>query len=202
MLRRAMMAGASVPVGNVQFDPAQKHSAITLSAGNLIATGNAGSGGHVKSLTAHATGKRYLEIELVAWSAVGSGTVGMIGLVTALTSLVTIIGGGAGGTAIWSQMSGNLLQTYFEGASTTAGTPAASNGATIMMAWDADAGSVWFGVNGTWISGDPAAGTSPTYTNSSLTGAHHFGVCPRNTGNQLRVKTSPTYPVPAGFSYW
>lgn len=34
----------------------------------------------------------------------------------------------------------------------------------IMVAVDADSGKVWFGTNGTWDSGDPAAGTSPTGT--------------------------------------
>lgn len=44
-----------------------------------------------------------------------------------------------------------------------------TDGDYINIAWDADAGKLWFGKNGTWIaSGDPAAGTNATYT--SVTG--------------------------------
>lgn len=41
-----------------------------------------------------------------------------------------------------------------------------TNGDVAMVAFDADAGRIWFGRNGTWFnSGDPAAGTGAIYTN-------------------------------------
>jgi hypothetical protein len=36
----------------------------------------------------------------------------------------------------------------------------------VMVAFDASSGKIWFGKNGTWNSGDPAAGTSPAFTAS------------------------------------
>ena len=39
------------------------------------------------------------------------------------------------------------------------------NGSLVQIAYDADNGKVWFGLNGSWqASGDPAAGTNPAYT--------------------------------------
>jgi hypothetical protein len=38
----------------------------------------------------------------------------------------------------------------------------------LMVAYDLDAGKIWFGVDGTWVnSGNPVAGTSPIYSNLS-----------------------------------
>ena len=39
----------------------------------------------------------------------------------------------------------------------------------VMMEIDIDAGNIWFGINGVWIDGDPAAGTSPQYSDLSGT---------------------------------
>ena len=36
----------------------------------------------------------------------------------------------------------------------------------VMVAFDAGSGKIWFGKNGTWNTGDPAAGTSPAFTAS------------------------------------
>jgi hypothetical protein len=36
----------------------------------------------------------------------------------------------------------------------------------VMVAFDSSTGKIWFGKNGTWNTGDPAAGTSPAYTAS------------------------------------
>lgn len=71
---------------------------------------------------------------------------------------------GSGGNGIgwgYSNANGNFYASNF----TTSGTaPALPNG-TIGIAYNADAGKIWFRTNtGSWVQGDPAAGTSPTGT--------------------------------------
>lgn len=51
----------------------------------------------------------------------------------------------------------------FGGGGTT-GYSSWTNGDVIGVAWDADAGKLWFAKNNTWQSGSPSAGTSPTNT--------------------------------------
>lgn len=46
----------------------------------------------------------------------------------------------------------------------TSGYSSWTTGDVIGVAWDADAGKLWFAKNNTWQSGDPSAGTSPTNT--------------------------------------
>jgi hypothetical protein len=76
---------------------------------------------------------------------------------------------------------------------------------TIACAFDADAGKIWFrNTVGTWVSGDPAAGTSPsaTYTGGSLafpilstgrsSGYTNSGIGAVNFGQQPFSYTAPT----------
>jgi hypothetical protein len=46
----------------------------------------------------------------------------------------------------------------------TSGYASWTTGDVIGVAWDADAGKLWFAKNNTWQSGDPSTGTSPTNT--------------------------------------
>ncbi len=50
------------------------------------------------------------------------------------------------------------------GGSGTTGYSSWTSGDVISIAWDVDAGKIWFAKNGTWQSGSPSAGTSPTNT--------------------------------------
>jgi len=55
--------------------------------------------------------------------------------------------------------------TYKDGIGNTSGVPSHSPGDILMCAFDADAGKVWFGANGSWYSsGDPVAGTNERYS--------------------------------------
>jgi len=51
-----------------------------------------------------------------------------------------------------------------------------TTGNVVQIAFDADAGKLWFGVNGTWREGDPAAGTSPSFSGLSASAQRFFGV--------------------------
>jgi hypothetical protein len=68
----------------------------------------------------------------------------------------------------------------------------------VMVAFDAGSGKIWFGKNGTWNTGDPAAGTSPAFTASGYSVLSPFvngegggsGSC--NFGQRPFAYTPPT----------
>lgn len=85
------------------------------------------------------------------------------------------------------------------GSVATFGAPSESH--IIMIAYDADTGDIWFGVNGVWSQGDPAAGTSPNRT-VPLTNPY-FGGSPRFLNSSVTVYAKAadlTYSPPTGFS--
>jgi len=68
----------------------------------------------------------------------------------------------------------------------------------VMVAFNAASGAIWFGKNGTWNTGDPAAGTSPAFTASSYSVLFPFvngegggsGTC--NFGQRAFAYTPPS----------
>ncbi|WP_080639352.1 LamG-like jellyroll fold domain-containing protein [Teredinibacter turnerae] len=77
--------------------------------------------------------------------------------------------------------------------------PYYTNGDRVMIAFDPDAGKLWFGVNGVW-SGDPEAGTEPRF--SAIRGVHYPAVS--SYGEGINVYFSPTdfkYAPPSGYTY-
>lgn len=201
MLRRGLMAGNISGAEGVAFDPSNTAASIALSGGNRTATGIANSGGITRSVTGKSSGKWYAEAVNPVFSSAGTNGCGTIGLVTAGEALTNWLGQGAGAYGLWNV--GGVLRTYFAGASNAAGMIGANPTQVLMLAWDADAGRVWCGVNGTWLaSGDPAAGASPRYDNPALQGLHYLASGPRNTGNQVVLQATPNYAPPSGFSFW
>jgi len=73
---------------------------------------------------------------------------------------------------------------YYLNSTIGTGSGTYATGDVVMVAFDADSGKLWFGKNGTWNSGSPAAGTTPVATVSSGT---YFPV--------VRVYTHTTVPV-------
>lgn len=192
-------AGAESGPPTLMFDPTRTDSSITLSGGNLVATGNANSGGQSKAMLPKSTGKWYAEVVLNSFSSAGTNGLGIVGIATDSEPLSNYLGQGTGCAALWRV--GSQGRTYLAGGSSNV-SPLPTGSDRLMLAWDADAGNIWFGRNGTWYSGDPATGTGPTYSDASLEGLHYLASGPRNSGNQVTLSVSPTYSVPSGFSYW
>lgn len=190
---------ASAPP-TVTWDPSNTATSITLSNGNRTATGNSNSGGITRSLTSKSSGKWYAEVQNNAFSSAGSNGCGFVGLVIPGESVTNYLGQGVGCCALWRV--GQDIRRYLEGSATSYSMSASVND-TFMIAWDAAAGLVWYGRNGTWFaSGSPATGTNPAQSNASLQGEHYLATGPRNTGNQNTLLASPTYAIPSGFAYW
>lgn len=81
-------------------------------------------------------------------------------------------------------------------------------GDVVGVAVDAVEGKIWISINGKWISGDPALGTSPSMTFTPGTWYFFASCYTCNTnGNMLTVELYPnaslgTYPAPATFTYY
>lgn len=190
----------SAPPAALAWDPANTASSITLSNSDLTATGNANSGGIAKSLSSKSAGKWYAEVKNTAYSSAGTNGCGMLGIVTPGEALTNYLGQGSGCAGIWRVSTG--VRSYFAAAETMhTGTTALND--VYMLAWDADAGLIWFGRNGTWVgSGNPGAGTGATHSGSSLQGSHLLATGPRNNGNATVLQTTLSYSPPSGFSVW
>jgi hypothetical protein len=111
-----------------------------------------------------ATGKWYFEGLVASQNSAESS----IGVINDLSATVTV-GATANGWGILVQSNANNGQAYHAGG-VTSSYATFTAGDIVMVAFDADAGKLWFGRNGTWFnSGDPAAGTGEIYSNLSGT---------------------------------
>ena len=149
-------------------------STASLSSANLQAV-NAGSSGYY---TAYATmamdsGKYYWEI-----TGIDDGVnarfaaFGIADPSVALTSIATstVTGTQAANARGWAQTVRSAISAYSTGLYNNGSTINTTNRSTttgtriFMIAYDADTGKCWMGYEGTWWSGDPAAGTSQYFT--------------------------------------
>lgn len=189
--------GAGGPTANTSaWNPSSNNSFGTLTNSNRTFTGNnAASVGYVISATSHVTtGKWYAECT-ADQSDAGFGGFGVAANVHSDAN--PSLGGEADEWAI--AFFGSVLR--HNGLTTSA--PAVAEGNVLGVAWDAATGSLWFSVNGVYASGNPATGTSPSYTGVSgtlfLAGAV-FGDTP-GSQDALTLTTTLSF-GPSGFSAW
>jgi hypothetical protein len=174
------------------LNPLLPVTSMALSAGNLTAT-SSGANKVASATIGMASGKWYWEEAITTYS---SDT--HVGLLNALTttSLGTYVGGSANGFS-WS---GDIGDLYTNGAAYDAAfnTTFTTND-VLGVAFDADAGKLWFAKNGTWLkSSDPATATSPHWT--GLTSGPYWpalstgssGVVNSNFGQRPFTYTPPT----------
>jgi len=184
------------------WNPDDRSAAIALSGNNLIATALVASGEYAVRATApRAAGKWYFEVLL--GSACSSGASFQIGLMTASASLATGVGKSTG-CAAYDLRGYTFLSNGYVG-----GRPTAATNDVIGVAWDSVAGKIWWAKNNAWmLSGDPAAGTNPVYTNAVLTASlfpavGFFGPHATAGVSALIGQLNPgglSYAPPAGFS--
>ena len=149
-----MLQGSSV-VGYATFNPSDKGSSIVLSGGDLIATNSSTSTWRsVRATIGKSSGKAVFEMKP------SSATVNLgAGFADASPLMSTFLG--ASSRSVLVRANGSA---YTASGVTTSGSPPASSTNPIMFALDLSAGKGWVALNGTWVSGDPAAGTSPSFT--------------------------------------
>jgi hypothetical protein len=163
--------------------------------GNLVATYNATE--LARTTWMLPSGKWYWEVNCT--TAVAAADV-YIGVANALASKTGALGADNYGWAI-NHPSGTTLDWDHAGASTSfTDTGTIVTGTYIMVAYDADTGKLWFGVDGSWLdSGDPAAGTGEVVTTDMLVGPAASGST--DEGLTLRTETGDFEgTAPTGFN--
>jgi len=148
---------------------------ITASDGNLTVTSGADQAGIRSTIAIPQSGKYYWEVTCNTL-----GYINQIGLASSSKSMANINDSGATvsnrgwGFGSWfSSFNGNVTKFKSDvggggsGANWTGvGNPAATD--VLMVAYDSDNGSLWFGKNGTWFdssgTADPATNTDPRFS--------------------------------------
>lgn len=190
----ASVASSSAPV--TTWNSADKASTVTLSNGDLDATGNSSTWGTVRATHGKSSGKHYWEVKISALTAAGWNAWGIVRSDFSLTANPSTTGPCCIDRGATNWVNGGPTDNW-------TGTP--TNDAlndVYMFALDMDNGRYYSGENGTWHnSGDPAAGTG--YVASGLTGTWYAAVATFNSNNTMRGQFSAvqcTYSPPSGFS--
>ena len=118
------------------------------------------------------------------------------------------IGIGPASLDVYAMLSGNSNTYHYKSngnkcssSSCTAYGDTFTNGDTIGVALDMDAGKIWFSKNGVWqASGDPVAGTNDAYSGIDLAYTYVPACGLYDSGDKITVNfTSTTYTPPEGF---
>jgi len=140
------------------LNPLTSTNSITVNNGNLYSAASSASGNVIRSTLMNNIGKWYFEAT-VTFSSIGFAAIGVVldsQSIVSPTSLPSV----PAGMWLWR----NDAYKVNNGTATAYGT-SASSGDIIMIAYDAGAGKIWFGRQGTWFaSGDPAAGTNESFS--------------------------------------
>jgi hypothetical protein len=185
------------------WDASKKSSTITLSGGNLIATGSGSPDKFVLTVDGSSSGKFYFEVVATTRSSGGFG----VGVVApgAGFNLDTGYFGENGTNSIGAYWSDS--QWYYEPAGYTGARQSFGQGDHIGIAFDASTRTIWFRKNGgTWagstLSADPATASNGQGMSSSGSSTYYAAVACSNgdvwTGQF--ASTSWTYSAPSGFS--
>jgi hypothetical protein len=162
--------------------------------GNLVAysTSSTGTYNSRRCTFGMSTGKWYMEFQVISRSDTTRTGAGLYAYNDPLNTY-------AGNTSTsWAYLGNGFA--YTNSSNTPIDTSTYAVGDTVMMAFDADAGKLWFGKNNVW-NGNPAAGTGNTYSNIT-SGPYFFGAYAYNTSDvtALNFGQRPfNYTPPTGF---
>lgn len=183
-----------VAVG-VTWNPSDTSGPLTLSNGNLTASGGA-LPAQVRATVSASSGQLYWEVRLDTIPVGSNPYVGIRPSANTLTGNGPFDSGGDYGCFVRSLADGH--QDYVPGSNGAAVGPTVVSGDVYIQAADFGASKYWIGRNGTWDSGDPAAGTggitisagtwAPWVSVENVTVTGHFAA------------SSWTYSAPSGFS--
>jgi hypothetical protein len=168
----ALFAGAGGVIGNAALafstlDPANKSSNVTLSNGNLTAsgTGPSTSSGCVRGTRGHTSGQFYCEFKVgvVGGTSAANTSAGACTNAFAITTVTSL---GIDGPVPANSLGLREGAVYTAYAGTTSGATSSGGAASndiLMVAVDVTAGRAYVGVNGVWIKA-----ASTTFNSSSF----------------------------------
>ena len=188
----------SAAVVYATWNPSDKHANITLSNGDMRATTTTDGGYSVRS-TAAISGKRYFEFELR--SAFG-GEVCAAGVATASEALTKFVGETTKSAGEWYPNN-----TIYANNSVVANQTDSSSGSVqrYKVCVDSATRKVWISREDLSypLSGDPAAGTNPTYTLSGTDGIYACATPYENVNTYVDLVSNPSDMIgspPSGFT--
>jgi len=193
--------GGSVRGNYCTLNPLTNTWSASLTNGNLdySFTGSSTSKSVAATIAIPTTGSWYWEATLTADENENLG----IGLIKTSFAPYSYSCVGTTSNAGTGNSYGRSRSSTWNGATNTAASAWNNTSDVIQFAYDASNGKLWFGKNNTWQSGDPAAGTSPSY--SSISGefypvvSHDSGVS-RSTGCIFNFgQRAFAYTAPSGF---
>lgn len=184
--------GAGGGSGSLVWNSADKDGSWVLSSGDRQAQNGSVANASVRSdIGCDSSNKKYWEI---AANTLGNSTDCYVGIALSSTAL--------------NDFSNHHLWlpdgTEYETGGTAGGAPGTyAAGDLLMFAFDGTSGKYWVGKNGTWLhSGDPAAGTTPTFT--MTTSGTYKAILRRNNNSGVNfiytIAATLTYSPPSGFS--
>lgn len=190
LLARAAKNHRAVAAG-VKWNAADKDASVVLSSGDTVARFPTADR-NIRGDVGHSTGLRYFRLRTSA----GTTASGCAGVANATASLTARPG--LSDANSWAhQSNANKLHSgfssygnFWDGASDE-----------LMVAVNFTTGNMWFGKNGTWMaSGDPVAGTNPSFTGVSGT-LFPIGNSPAVSGTGTTLTFIYDTP-PSGYTYW
>ena len=188
----------SAAVVYATWNPSDKHANITLSNGDMRATTTTDGGYSVRS-TAAISGKRYFEFELL--SDLG-GEACAAGVATASEALTKFVGETTKSAGEWYPNN-----TIYANNSVVANQTDSSSGSVqrYKVCVDSATRKVWISREDLSypLSGDPAAGTNPTYTLSGTDGIYACATPYENVNTYVDLVSNPSDMIgspPSGFT--
>ena len=161
---------SSAPGNYCTYNPWDRRANTALSNGNLTVTGYNADWYLARSTQFLSTGKYYWEFK---WY--GGNVTGSSGYQMGLKTPTSTLSAAAEQTGSYAFQYTSIYQTAGSNNTVVVSPGSTTAGDTVMFAYDADAGLMWFGVNGTWNdNADPATGTNSDWTSLPTTGLAPF----------------------------
>jgi hypothetical protein len=168
---------------------------LTISNGNLDVVGAGNTHRLAYTTFGVSSGKWYFET-LIKQTTSGAASCGVAN--SGSIALVSQLGATA---TAWSILAGgsSIVYKFHNNSATSVGSYSANS--ILGVAFDVDAGKLWFSINGTWIaSGNPSSGTDPVYSNLSGTIYPMVGGYSTTDSMSINFGQQPfAYTAPSGF---
>lgn len=183
------------------FDPTNVGATITLSNGNVRATGTSSAvWGSARSAISYASGKHYAEFKVT--TAAGNGFEPGVADTTGTASTMSTFLGGFANSAGVIAVTGNRQNSGFS-VTGFPSIPSVTNGDVYGIAVDVDNKKTWLSLNNTWLTGDPVAGTGAFITwAAAYSICAALGIATNGNAADFQGSGSQTYSPPSGFTAW